>query len=273
MPNAPAIAGLGSVAHVDGYAFASALERLVDAADDLNGLVAAAESVLVDLVDADAAAYAEIDFGRWSFRARWTDDRPDFGDLMGRYHQLMEGKTVWTGSRSGTPQQFSDFMDDRTLYDSAIHRDVLRPLHVNRGAVFGISVAPNINVNFGLYRQSRSPFPQTALNALARIRPTISCLYGLSLVRAWSRLSPSNRIDLLDLPLTVRQRQVARLLVQGCTSDQIAQTLDISHETARNHVRSIYDRLSVQNRVGLTLALTSNPPDTLPISGCVSVGH
>lgn len=273
MPNASDILTLGPAATSNEHAYAEALERLVDAADDLETLVATTEAVLIDLVDADAAAYAEIDFSRWSFRARWTEDRPDFGALMGRYHQLMEYKTVWTGSRSGSPQQFSDFMDDRTLYDTDVYAEVLKPLHVNRGAVFGFPAAAGVGINFGLYRQSYSPYPQAALEVLRRIRPVISRLYGLSLVRTWVRLSPSVKLDLLDLPLTQRQRQVARHLVQGCTADQIAESLGISGETSRNHVRSIYDRLSVRNRVDLVLALTSRAPDGLPVSGCVSLGY
>lgn len=256
----------------EGAVFAAALESLIHAADDLSMFVAAAEAVLIDLVEADAAAYADIDFSRWSFRARWSEDRSDFAALMGRYHRLMGRKTVWTGSRSGAPQQFSDFMDDRTLYDTAVYSDVLRPLSINRGAVFGFPASAHVGVNFGLYRQSRAPYPPAALARLKRIRPTLSQLYGLSLVRTWSRLSPADKLDRLDLPLTAKQRQVAKLLLQGFTSEEVARALGISGETSRNHVRAIYQRLAVQNRVDLTLALTSDPPATLPVSACVSAG-
>jgi len=272
MSIAPESLGIELPSDGEGAVLASALESLIHAADDLSWFVANAEAVLIDLVEADAAAYADIDFSRWSFRARWTEDRPDFAALMGRYHRLMGRKTVWIGSRSGAPQQFSDFMDDRTLYDTAVYCDVLRPLNVNRGAVFGFPASAHVGINFGLYRQSRAPYPLAALERMKRIRPALSQLYGLSLVRTWSRLSPADRLDRLDLPLTDKQRQVAKLLLRGLTSEQVARALGISVETSRNHVRAIYQRLAVQNRVDLTFALTSGPPETLPVSECVSAG-
>ncbi|MEM7446189.1 MAG: helix-turn-helix transcriptional regulator [Pseudomonadota bacterium] len=264
--------GLETDTGLEGHALAVALERLVDAADDYEKFVTTAEAVLIDLVDADASAYAHIDYRNWSVRTRWTEDRADYRALMQRYHQLMERKTVWAGSPSGAPHQFSDFLDDPTLYETAIYRDVLKPLHINRGAVVGIRIAANVGINFGIYRQSRAPFPASALENLRRIRPALCRLFGLSLVNTWSRLSPADKLDGLDLPLTPRQRDVAKLLVQGNSSDQTAKALGISAETSRNHIRSIYDRLAVSNRVDLALALTSRPPDSLPVSGCVTVG-
>jgi DNA-binding CsgD family transcriptional regulator len=53
----------------------------------------------------------------------------------------------------------------------------------------------------------------------------------------------------LDSRLTPRQRQVLELLGEGATTDQIAERLEITRETARNHVRHILQRLGARSRL------------------------
>lgn len=49
------------------------------------------------------------------------------------------------------------------------------------------------------------------------------------------------------LDLTEREQDVLRGLVQGMTYRQVAHRLDISHDTVRSHVRSIYSKLQVHS--------------------------
>ncbi len=53
----------------------------------------------------------------------------------------------------------------------------------------------------------------------------------------------------LEPRLTPRQHDVLRLLGQGASTTQIAATLGISQETARNHVRGLLMRLRQSSRV------------------------
>ena len=55
--------------------------------------------------------------------------------------------------------------------------------------------------------------------------------------------------------LTGRQREVADFAAAGATSTEIADTLGISTETVRKHLKAIYQRLGVGNRVELSEAL------------------
>jgi DNA-binding NarL/FixJ family response regulator len=48
--------------------------------------------------------------------------------------------------------------------------------------------------------------------------------------------------------LTVRERDVLRLLVEGHSNPEIAATLFISHKTVRNHVTNILAKLGVESR-------------------------
>jgi PAS domain S-box-containing protein len=49
--------------------------------------------------------------------------------------------------------------------------------------------------------------------------------------------------------LTPRQTEVLMLIANGMSTDQIAQSLHLSRETVRNHVRNILRRLGVHSRV------------------------
>jgi ATP/maltotriose-dependent transcriptional regulator MalT len=49
-------------------------------------------------------------------------------------------------------------------------------------------------------------------------------------------------------PLTPREREVLRLMVQGVSNREIARRLVLSVNTVKKHVLNIYGKLNVQNR-------------------------
>lgn len=49
--------------------------------------------------------------------------------------------------------------------------------------------------------------------------------------------------------LSAREREVLTLLARGCSNKEIAQTLHVSVNTVRNHVRQILEKLGLRNRV------------------------
>lgn len=54
-------------------------------------------------------------------------------------------------------------------------------------------------------------------------------------------------INLATPSLSIRQRQVLNNIARGCTYKQIAEKMDVSIHTVRNHVRRIYQKLEVRN--------------------------
>ena len=56
-------------------------------------------------------------------------------------------------------------------------------------------------------------------------------------------------------PLTVREREVARLVAQGRTNAEIAATLFLAAGTVKNHLAVIQRKLGVRNRVGIAAAV------------------
>ncbi|MBV8064007.1 MAG: helix-turn-helix domain-containing protein [Actinobacteria bacterium] len=76
-----------------------------------------------------------------------------------------------------------------------------------------------------------------------------SCFVGVfGLVTPPGRLQPKPP-PALEPHLTPRQHDVLRLLGQGSSTTQIAKSLGISQETARNHVRGLLKRLRQSSRV------------------------
>ena len=55
--------------------------------------------------------------------------------------------------------------------------------------------------------------------------------------------------------LSPRQSELARLVATGYTNREIAARLSIHRQTVKNHVSAIFKKLSVHNRVQLTLAI------------------
>lgn len=66
---------------------------------------------------------------------------------------------------------------------------------------------------------------------------------------AWLAGESAARAKSSHAGLTARELETLELLAAGCTNRQIAQRLIISENTVRTHLRSIMQKLNVQNRV------------------------
>lgn len=69
----------------------------------------------------------------------------------------------------------------------------------------------------------------------------------------------SQRPTVADFRLTEREQEVLRLLVNGATNYEIAQTLVISESTAKKHVSAVLEKLGVHSRSeAIALVLRTN---------------
>jgi DNA-binding NarL/FixJ family response regulator len=64
---------------------------------------------------------------------------------------------------------------------------------------------------------------------------------------SWSRLTP-------------REREIAGLVAQGIRYSAVARKLGISEQTVKNHVRHVFDKLEVTNRLQLALFVANRKP-------------
>lgn len=58
--------------------------------------------------------------------------------------------------------------------------------------------------------------------------------------------------------LTLKEREVAKLVLDGLSNKQIAQALSISERTAKAHLTSIYSKMGVKDRLGFVLAMENS---------------
>jgi DNA-binding NarL/FixJ family response regulator len=52
----------------------------------------------------------------------------------------------------------------------------------------------------------------------------------------------------IDIPLTEREGQVLRQMVNGLTNKEIAEVLHIGYETIREHIKQIHRKIGVKDR-------------------------
>nr|WP_094096058.1 response regulator transcription factor [Paenibacillus physcomitrellae] len=53
-------------------------------------------------------------------------------------------------------------------------------------------------------------------------------------------------------PLTAREREILQWVAQGMTNREVAEVLEISDQTVKNHLKNIMHKLQLENRVQLT---------------------
>jgi DNA-binding NarL/FixJ family response regulator len=68
--------------------------------------------------------------------------------------------------------------------------------------------------------------------------------------------SDADTIDLDDYGMTEREKEICRLISEGCTNAQISSILFISEGTVKNYVSTIYDKLGEHDRTKVVLMLT-----------------
>ena len=65
-------------------------------------------------------------------------------------------------------------------------------------------------------------------------------------------------LDLSDIKITHRDQQVLHLLVEGCSNKEIAEQLNISPRTVKQHLRTLFLRAGIKDgrkRVKLATAV------------------
>ncbi len=88
-----------------------------------------------------------------------------------------------------------------------------------------------------------------ACRATMRGEPFIYPSAVTALIREYLQRTPD---ELPDDPLTPRESEVVKLIAEGMTAKQIADTLFISEKTVDRHRTNVLDKLGLNDRVGLT---------------------
>src|SRR5919109_3252799 len=115
-----------------------------------------------------------------------------------------------------------------------------------------VQATGNVDTFAAIYRAAPSLLPELAAAGENEtpLRALLHRLGDVELART-AGLMIDGAID----SLTPRERQVANLLVEGLSNQEIASRLYISPATVKVHVRHIYEKLGVRNRSGAIVQL------------------
>jgi DNA-binding CsgD family transcriptional regulator len=108
------------------------------------------------------------------------------------------------------------------------------------------------------------PIAQARLQAadgrwtVVRVAPLIGAAGGYVITLEAARSDDLAPLLMQAWSLTVREREVARLVIDGLSAEDIAQALFISVHTVRDHVKTIFRKTGVGRRHDLVAALAGN---------------
>jgi DNA-binding NarL/FixJ family response regulator len=90
--------------------------------------------------------------------------------------------------------------------------------------------------------------PNKILEAIQQVNEGEAALTPMVARQVMAFLKPAKARVPSPSTLTLREREILSLIVQGMTNELIAETLFISVQTVRNHIKNIYDKLQVHSR-------------------------
>lgn len=93
---------------------------------------------------------------------------------------------------------------------------------------------------------------------VVRVAPLIGAAGGYVITLEAARSEDLAPLLMRAWSLTAREREVARLVIDGLSSEDIAQALFISVHTVRDHVKAIFEKIGVSRRHDLIAALAGN---------------
>lgn len=93
---------------------------------------------------------------------------------------------------------------------------------------------------------------------VVRVAPLIGAAGGYVITLEAARSEDLAPLLMRAWSLTAREREVARLVIDGLSSEDIAQALFISAHTVRDHIKAIFGKTGVSRRHDLVAALTGN---------------
>ena len=100
------------------------------------------------------------------------------------------------------------------------------------------------------------------IDALAQIIESLYLgepLFSPYLLNLSVAAEPEENAEGIDPALTMREKEVLRLITEGQGNKQIAATLFISSETVKSHIKHIFRKMNVTNRVqAVQLAMEQN---------------
>lgn len=245
--------------------------RLIDlyaAEPDLHALPREVFDCIGLATDCDMAGYAEFHLGSGEFRVEYSHADPDperRAATTAAYlkhagsHPFWGKDPTFFGERA---LRESDFFSDEEFMRLPIAREVFLPANAHR-QMTAMVVQEGYAVSISAHRVvGRPAFSDAERDRMQELRSHIARVYRQALERTVQSMAPVERLIHLCPDLSPRQREVARWIAAGKSNETIAELLGIRLDTVKSHVRLVFEKLGVDDRLGAALAVHKRAPFT-----------
>lgn len=245
--------------------------RLVDlyaAEPDLHTIAGEVFSCTELAADCDMVGYSEFHLGSGEFRVEYSHPDPDpqrRATTTAAYlrhagsHPFWGRDPAFFGERA---LRESDFFSDAQYMELPIAREVFLPANAHRQMATMI-VQEGYAVAISAHRVlGRPAFSDAERDRMQELRGHVARVYRQALERTVQSMPPVERLLHLCPDLSPRQREVARWIAAGKSNESIAELLGIRLDTVKSHVRGVFEKLGVDDRLAAALAVHQRPPFT-----------
>lgn len=234
-----------------------AIEAIYAEADRLDDFPALVAPWLRRVTASDVAGYGEFDH-RTGRRGALIDPLvPEFARLRASYARHRDSHRYWQMDPdffAGRALRHQDVFGAAEFRALPIFREAYQPAGVTAVMQTAWGVAGG-RVGFGVHRLGGPAFSTVDRAAFNALLPHLRRARELAWHRTLRQVDVAQRIALLHPQLSPRQREVLRWLGEGKDNDTIADLLNITGETVKEHLKAIYAQLGVESRLAAAVSL------------------
>jgi DNA-binding CsgD family transcriptional regulator len=213
------------------------------------------------LIPCDDAMYQDADVGTKRFEAVVADgdDDPEADAL---YWTVGPCPISEYRTRTGelVAVRMSDVVSERQYHELPIFREYFHPGGVDHMIDLGLPASGQRQRSFLFLRETGAhDFTDRDRAVLEMLRPHLLGIEArAALRRRLSEVTAAEEGDGRSDPyshLTVREREIVRLVAQGKTNAQIAGELWVAPSTVKKHLENVYEKLGVSRRTAAATML------------------
>lgn len=204
------------------------------------------------LVPGEFVACGELDVQNENLGIVFDNDHPDIpramealGALMSKYEMYSWDPKV----NNGRPFCRRHFFREQEFRNLDIYQEVYQPLGIDNHCAVYVPTRPDHVMYFGIERVGKIDFSEPELRLLEVAQRQLASAYQLAASQAELMEAPLNIDLLVQAGLTPREAEALYWMDQGKSNPEIALVLSIQVYTVKDHIRSIFNKVGVDNRI------------------------
>jgi DNA-binding CsgD family transcriptional regulator len=239
--------------------------RLYEAEPDLLALPNLLFEGVIRLTDADVVGWTEVHHRSGELRALLSmEDDPDRRkaafEAYARHagtHPFWQKDPGFFGERA---VRESDVYTDEEFMAHPMAREVFLPANARR-IMEVVILHGEYSLNLSAHRViGRAAYSDAERDRLQVYRGHVLRVYRQAQQRTVEKLSPQDRLRYAFPALTRRQVEAAVWLAQGKSNEAIAEAMNVSLDTVKAHLKTIFSKIGTDSRLALAKLVHTTPP-------------